>query len=367
MNNGEPPEQILDRYGGESIASTEDRGAVRVGLGGLGTIGTAVARLLLDFRHEIEVVSAATQHQDHIGRQLHEVAGTSTSGPVIVGSLREMLVDRPDVVILATGSFLSEVEPQVLECVRAGAAVISPCEELAFPFRRFPEAASTIDHAARDKNITVLGTGLNPGLIFDSLLAAASGACWDVQGIRGRRVVDTTGFGENIHRRLGIGFTLEEFEEGHRTGRVAGHVGFPESIELVCERLGVQLDGPVEESFEPLIARSPAPTRYGAVPVGKTEGFVQRAIGRAHGSPFIQLELVLHLRPREAGFLPSDSFTIDGRAPVHLTIDPGLDPVAATAAQLVNSIPTVLAAEPGLKTVKDLPAPAAWLGKVILR
>ncbi len=340
---------------------------MRVGLGGVGTIGAAVARLLLDMRSDVEVVAAATLNQADIGRPLHEVAGSSRPGPRVAGSLQELVATRPDVVVLATGSFISEVGPQVLTCVQAGANVVSPCEELAYPFRRFPGAANAIDEAAREHGVTVLGAGLNPGLIFDGLLAAASGACWDVQSIRGRRVVDTTGFGENIHRRLGIGYTLEEFEEGHRAGTIAGHVGFPESIEIVCERLGVQLDGAVEETFEPLIAASPAPTRYGAVPAGRTEGFVQRATGRVNGSAFVQLELVLHLRPREAGFVPSDSFTIDGRAPVHLTLDPGLDPVAATAAMLVNSIPALLRAEPGLKTVKDLPAPAAWLGHAVLR
>jgi len=349
------------------MAGGPGRGPVRVALGGLGTIGAAVARLLLDLRSEVEVVAAATLNQADIGRPLHEVAGSSRPGPQVVGSLEALLETRPEVVVLATGSFMAEVRPQVLTCVEAGANVVSPCEELAYPFRRFPEAAAAIDSAAREHRVTVLGGGLNPGLIFDSLLAAASGACWDVRAVRGRRVVDTTGFGENIHRRLGIGYTLDEFEEGHRTGSIAGHVGFPESIEIVCERLGVQLDEAVEETFEPLIAESPAPTRYGAVPAGKTEGFVQRATGRVNGSDFVRLELVLHLRPHEAGFTPSDSFTIEGGAPVRLTLEPGLDPVAATAALLVNSIPALLRADPGLKTVKDLPATAAWLGNVVLR
>jgi hypothetical protein len=335
---------------------------VRVGLGGLGTIGTSVARLLIDHRRGAEVVGAATQNTEDIGRSLKEVAGTNADGPQVVGSLEEMLEQRPEVVILATGSFISGALPQVLQCVNAGANVISPCEQLAYPFRRFPNESAAIEQAARAKGVTVLGTGINPGLIFDALVAAASGACWDVTSIRGRRVVDTTGFGENIHHRLGIGYTAADFEAGRRTKKIAGHVGFPESIEMVCERLGVSLDGPVEESLEPLIAKTPAPTRYGAVPAGSTEGLVQRAIGRVNGADFIRLELVLHLRPKEAGFVAADTITINGRNSVHLTLDPGMDPVPATAAQLVNSIPAVVRAEAGLKTVKDIPAPAAWLG-----
>lgn len=340
------------------------RGRVRVGLAGVGTIGSSVARLLLDGREGVVVVGAATHNQADIGRPLHEVAGTTRRGPTVVRSLDEMLKQRPEVVILATGSFISDTVPLVLQCVEAGANVISPCEQLAYPFRRFAKDAATIDQAATANNVTVLGTGVNPGLIFDSLLAAASGVCWDVTRIQGRRVVDTTGFGENIHRRLGIGYPADEFEASRRAGKIAGHVGFPESIEMVCERLGASLDGPVDESLEPLIASTPAPTKYGAVPAGSTEGVIQRAVGRVRGSDFMQLELVLHLRPKEAGFRASDSFSIEGSHPIHLVLDPGLDPVKATAALLVNSIPTVLAANSGLKTVKDLPAPSAWLGDI---
>jgi len=180
--------------------------------------------------------------------------------------------------------------------------------------------------------------------------------------VRGRRVVDTSGFGENIHLRLGIGYTPEQFEAGHANDSIAGHVGFPESIEMIAEKLGLELDGPVEQSFEPLVAETPAPTRYGAVDAGKTEGFLQRAVGRVGGEERIVIDLVLHLRPEEAGYHPSDTIEIDGVHPVRMTFDPGMDALYATSAQLVNQIPSVLAAEPGLTTVKDLPASSAWLG-----
>lgn len=340
------------------------RGNVRIGLCGLGTIGGSVARLLLDGRKGAEVVGASTLNPPDIGRPLNEVVGSNGEGPSVSGRLEDILQMRPDVVILATGSFLQDTLPLVMQCIDAQANVISACEQLAYPFRRFPDEAASIDAAAAAKNVTVLGTGINPGLIFDSMLAMASGVCWDVKRIRGRRVVDTTGFGENIHRRLGIGYPADEFDSSLRAGKIAGHVGFPESIEMVCERMGVELDGPVVETLEPLVAETPARTRYGAVAAGSTEGVVQRAVGNVNGTNFMQLELVLHLRPKEAGFLAVDTFTIEGRHSIHVTLDPGLDPVPATAAQLVNSIPTVLAAAPGLKTVKDLTPPAAWIGNL---
>ncbi|MDO8209563.1 hypothetical protein [Conexibacter sp. CPCC 206217] len=338
----------------------------RIGLCGLGGIGKAVARLLLDHRSGYELVAAATKEPADIGRSLRDVSGASApggGGDVVVGDgLEHVLAAQPDVILYMTGSFLSATGDDVVAVAQAGIDLVSPCEELAFPYGRFADDARRIDTAARAAGATILGTGVNPGFMFDALLAAASGVSWDIPAIRGRRVVDVAGFGQNIHLRLGIGYTPQEFESGHADGSIAGHVGFPESIELVCARLGVQLDGPVQETFEPMVAETDAPTLYGAVAAGRTEGFVQRAVGSVGGAAFVQLELVLHLRPEQAGMRSVDHFEIDGLHPVRLTLDPGMDAIPATAAQIVNSVPGVLQASPGLKSVTDLPASAAWLG-----
>ena len=337
---------------------------VRIGVHGVGSVGRHVAKLLLEHRPGMEIVGAATLAEGDIGRALHDVAGAAADeSPTITGSLAELLAAEPEVVILSTGSFLPDVTEDVLACVRAGAHVVSPCEELAFPARQDADVAARIDEAARSAGVSVLGTGISPGFLFDSLLSALSGVCWNVDAIRGRRVVDVVGFGENIHLRLGIGYTPEEFERGHAEGTIAGHVGFPESIAMICRRMGLRLDEPVEQLFEPMIAETPAPTRYGAVQPGYTEGFVHRAIGRVGGKDFIQFELVLHLRPHEAGLRATDTMQLDGVHPVRFTLDPGMNPLLATAAMLVNSIPALVAFAPGLKSVTDLPA-AAWIGDV---
>lgn len=344
------------------VEHQRDTRPLRVAVCGLGSIGAHAARLLLDHRHGYDLVGAVTLEEEAQGRPLHEVVGAATATAVLVGNDVQTLLDQsPDAVVLATGSFLSGTANDIVRIAESGANLVSPCEELAFPFGRFADHARTIDEAARRGGVTVLGTGVNPGFIFDTLLTTATGVCWDVQVIRGRRVVDVSGFGENIHRRLGIGYTPGEFDSGHADGTIAGHVGFPESIEMVAERIGLALDGPVEEKFEPLIAETAAPTRYGAVDAGRTEGFVQRAIGTVDGAPRIQLELVLHLRPTASGYEPADSIAIEGRHPVNVWLKPGMDAILATSAVLVNSIPGVVAAAPGLKSVKDLPAAAAWL------
>lgn len=342
----------------------------RIALCGLGSIGSAAARILLDHRSGFDLVAAVTKQPEAIGRPLNEVVASRTPSSVLVSDdLGDLLASEPDLVIMCTGSFLDVVREDLTTIVRAGCDVVSPCEELAFPYTRDPELSQELDDLARRSGATVLGSGVNPGFIFDSLVLCASGSATDVRSVKGRRVVDVSGFGQNIHLRLGIGYTAEEFDRGHAERSIAGHVGFPESIQIVAERLGVALDGPVEETFEPVLATELVDTPYGGVPAGSTEGFVQRAVGRVDGKAFIELELLLHLRPAHAGFEPSDSFSIEGDHPVNVQLKPGMDAIPATAAQLVNAIPAVLRAPAGLTTVKDLPAATAWtdLGRRLFR
>ena len=171
----------------------------RIALCGLGSIGRAAATILLDHRSGLSIVGAVTKQHDAIGRPLHEVAGAATAVDVSVGSkLDDILSLRPDLVIYCTGSFLSDVREDVHRIVDAGASLVSPCEELAFPFTRAPDYAAALDQRARRSGATVLGTGVNPGFIFDALLLASTGSAWDVRSIRGRRVVDVSGFAQTF-------------------------------------------------------------------------------------------------------------------------------------------------------------------------
>ncbi|CAI8043836.1 5-oxoprolinase [Geodia barretti] len=60
------------------------------------------------------------------------------------------------------------------------------------------------------------------------------------------------------------------------------------------------------------------------------------------------LDLLLHLRPEEAGHEVGDSIDIEGEHPIRIRFRPGNDALYATSAHLVNSIPTVIDAPPGI-------------------
>ena len=126
----------------------------RIAVCGLGTIGSQVARLLVEHRRDVELVGVASKDPQQIGRPLQEVLGID--GPVVADSIVPLIEQQPDAIVLATGSFLPDVHDDVLACARAGVSLVSPCEELAYPYTRDPAVAEEIDAAARAGGATIL-------------------------------------------------------------------------------------------------------------------------------------------------------------------------------------------------------------------
>lgn len=306
---------------------------------GLGPIGREIARLAAR-RRDVVPVAAADLSPAIAGRDLYELLGVEGPAPVRVSSdPAEALAVPADVVLHATGSYLPDVAPQLLAAVRAGRNVISTCEELAYPWRRHPDLAGELDREARRAGVTVLGTGINPGFVLDTLVLCLSAACGHVRRVEATRVVDVSRRREQLQRKVGVGLTLEEFRSHAAVGRF-GHVGLAESAWLVAQGLGWELDD-LCEVIEPVEHD------------GRARGARQTVTGRAGGRDVLRLSV--EMVAGASG--PCDEIVIDGDPPVRITIPGGIPGDVATAAVVVNCIPAVVAHEPGLVTMLDVPLP----------
>ncbi|MCG4587150.1 NADP-binding protein, partial [Anaerosalibacter bizertensis] len=124
-------------------------------------------------------------------------------------------------------------------------------EEMAYPQAQEPELAAKLNEIARENGVTILGTGINPGLIMDLLVVALTGACIDVDHIKAERVNNLSPFGPAVMSEQGVGITEEEFNSRVKDGSLAGHVGFPESVNMISDALGWKLSGEVKQTMEP--------------------------------------------------------------------------------------------------------------------
>jgi 4-hydroxy-tetrahydrodipicolinate reductase len=303
---------------------------MRVALYGAGQVARRVADIL-SRRQGVEVVGPA-------GRTEREA--TLRSGA--------------DVVVIATTSFLADVAPDIRLAVESGSNVITSAEEAAFPWAVDAQTADELDELARRNGVTILGGGLNPGFAFDALVVTALGPAAEVSSIRVERVVDCSGFGETILRRIGFGYTAEEFDNGTKRGAITGHIGFPQSMNVVAGILGVTIER-IDREITPIIGDRRFEVRHLTVEPGLTAGFAQHYVAVVDGDPWFEAIFTAHLQPETIGREPLDEIWIDGSPNLHFAITPGLNPQSASSALIANSLRRVIEAEPGWTTVAALP------------
>lgn len=322
---------------------------------GIGAIGSEVLRLALQ-RQDIQVVGAIDTHPAKAGRDLGDVLGVGRELGVTVSYDAEAFLrsTAADVVVQATGSHLTAVYPQLMQAVAAEKNVISSCQELAYPWADQGELARKLDRRAKEVGVTVLGAGVNPGFVMDILPLVLTSICQEVRSIAVTRVVDTSSRRAQLQTKTGAGLSAAEFRFRVNDGAV-GHVGLKQSLFMIAETMAWQLDE-VKESIEPVLADRRWETGAFVVEKGRVAGVRQTAVGLMGGREAIRLDLEMSFGAQN----PRDSIVIDGKPPLKLTIAGGIQGDQATAAILVNLIPTVARARPGLLTMRDLPQVPWW-------
>jgi len=309
---------------------------------GLGEIGLAVARVAIRDPH-IDVVGAIDIAPDKAGQPLGELAGEASDVVVSDEANATLEATNPDVVLLATSSRMDVVTGQILECLGVGAAVVTSSEELAYPWGR--REAEEIDRAAKQANRAVLGTGVNPGFVMDFLPIVLARASASVQRVSIRRAVDLTRRRQALQEKAGVGMAVAQFERLAVEDAI-GHVGLDSSLRLVARAFGV---ADVTEAIELKALVDEQETVY---------GFEQRTARTAtENSPAIELALVMSMRLEEP---EADTIWIEGEPPTRTVIEGGVFGDTATAALMVNAVPQVMGAAPGLKTVLDMPLAQGW-------
>jgi len=289
-----------------------------------------------------------------MGKDLGVVAGGDPLSVVITNDRSEALAVPADILVIATTSFLKDVATDIKAGIESGLNVLCTAEEMAFPWLSDEDLAKEIDVLAKKKGVTVLGGGVNPGFLSDALVLTAASAAWNVDHIMVRRAVDLSHFSATILRRLGIGFSVDDFEAGTLAGEIFGHIGFPESMHLVARALGLRVEK-VTQSFTPYLAQVDLTLEHAEVRKGLTAGFRQHATAHVEGKPWFEAEFVGHVDPDSIGATLRDEIDIQGYSPVHLSITPGLQAQQGVAALIANSLGRVTAGPPGLVTVADLP------------
>lgn len=331
-------------------------GTMKVAHYGLGPIGIEAMKLALTKR-SLEVVGAVDIDPEKTGRDLGELAGLDHALGVKVSPDMGSLLSgvKPDVVVHTTHSRLKRIHPQIMEIVSGGSNVVSSAEALFFPSEEDGALTRGIDALAKEKGVTVLGTGVNPGFVMDTLPVFLTTVSQQVKRIKVERVVDASTRRLPLQRKIGSGMSAQEFRQGV-SERKLGHVGLRESLEYVAACLGWELDD-VKETIDPVMAQKDIETEYLKVEEGQVAGIKHIARGMKDGSEVLTLDLRMYLGAEGS----HDLVTIEGTPDLKVEFSGGIPGDQATVAVLVNYIPLVAAAPPGLLTARDLRVPSVLL------
>jgi len=326
---------------------------------GLGPIGAGVVRQVAE-RKGLTIVGGVDVDRAKSGRDLGDVVGLGRRLKIKVSDdLKGTLKAKaPDVVVLCTSSSLAAIVPQIEAIARAGTPIVSTTEELAYPAYSHKRLASTIDAIARKRKIAVLGTGVNPGFVMDALPITLTGVCERVDRIEVDRVQDARIRRLPFQQKIGSGLTPEAFDTKVKQGSVR-HVGLTESIAMIADAVGWTLDR-ITDDIVAKVATAPVSSEFITVERGQVCGLIQDGVGYRKGEALIRLHMEAYLGAPES----YDAVRIAGSPALSMKIAGGVHGDIATASIVVNSIPKVLNAPPGLQTMRTLPIPSFFGGKL---
>lgn len=321
---------------------------------GLGPIGLESLKLAAE-QSWLEVAGGVDIDPAKAGRTLGDLTGVAALAGARVFPTIEALfaaVGKPDVILHTAGSSAAASFAQMRGALAEGVSVASTCEELIFPALKTPELAREYDELCRRSGARIAGTGVNPGFVMDILPICLTGVSREVRSLYVERVVNASTRRQPLQAKIGSGQNPDDFRAKFAAGK-AGHAGFQQSVALLAHAMGWKLDE-IRETCEPVVATSRVVTKFFDVAPGQSLGIHQKCVGLSGGETRIKLDLQMYLDAP----LPHDAIVVKGRPDLNLVLNGGVAGDDATVAALINIVPRLLAARPGVRLMTELAVPA---------
>ncbi|RDH74129.1 diacylglycerol kinase [Mycolicibacterium moriokaense] len=346
--------------------------AIRVAHIGTGNAGRiALNHLISDPRFELTGVWVSSD--DKVGKDAAELAGLDVAtGIAATNDLDALLAAKPDcAVYCAMGdNRIPEAVTDVLRILSAGVNVVGTSPGVfQYPWGVMPDKyIAPIEDAARQGNSSLFISGVDPGFANDLIPFAIASTCQKLEQVRCMEIADYATYDGStvMFDVMGFGWTLDETPMLLQPG-VLG-MAWGTAIRQLAAGFGIEVD-----EIKDSCTRVPAPEAFdiaaGHIPQGGQAALRFEIIGLAKGEPVIVIDHVTRLRedlcpewpqPAQPGgsyrveIVGEPSYTVD-ICPTSRKGDHNYAAIAAGAGRVVNAIPAVVAAPPGIRTTLDLP------------
>ncbi|KQH81338.1 diacylglycerol kinase [Mycobacterium gordonae] len=349
--------------------------AIRVAHVGTGNVGgLALAQLITNPAYELTGVCVSTPEK--VGRDAGELCGVGldsgvTTGVTAVGDLDALLATQPEcVVYCAMGDTrLPDAMADVMRILAAGVNVVGSSPGLLqYPWGVMPDKyIARVEKTAQQGNSSIFITGVDPGFINDLIPFALAGTCQRVEAVRCMEIHDYASYnGAEVMHYMGFARPLDEIPMLLQPGVLS--IAWGTAIRQLAAGLGIEVDE-ITESYQ----REPAPEDFdiavGRVAKGTLAVLQFEIRGMVKGRPAIVIEHITRLRPdlrpdlaQPAAGTGSYRVEITGEPSYAVDIVPSSRKgdhnhaaIAGAAGRIVNSIPDVISAPPGIRSTLDLP------------
>ncbi|OAN37989.1 diacylglycerol kinase [Mycolicibacterium iranicum] len=345
---------------------------IKVAAIGTGNVGKhALTQLINDPRFELTAVWVSSESK--AGKDAAELAGLQDpTGILATTDLDAVLATQPACAVYT--ALADNRLPDALEDYRrileAGVNVVgSSAVFLQHPWQVLPaELITPIEDAARKGSSTIFVNGIDPGFANDLLPMALAGTCQNIQQIRCMEIInyDTYDSAAVMFDVMGFGGSLDETPMLLQPGVLS--LAWGSVVRQLAAGLGIELDEVTETHV-----RVPAPEDFdiaaGPIAKGTTAAIRFEVRGMKDGEIAVVLEHVTRLRddlcpdwPQPAQHGGSYRIEITGEPSYALDLclssphgDHNHAGLVATAARVVNAIPAVIDAAPGIVTARELP------------
>jgi hypothetical protein len=345
---------------------------IRVALIGTGNCGgLALKQLVNDARFDLTGVWVSSAAK--VGKDAGELAGLDvTTGVSAINDLDAIIAAKPDAVVYCAmgDTRLPDAMADVRKILAAGIDVVgSGLGVLQYPWQVIPDKyIERIEDAAREGDSTVFMTGVDPGFATDLLPFALAGTCQSIEQVRTMEIADYASYdGATVmFDVMGFGNEIGDLPMLYQPGVLS--IAWGTAIRQMAAGLGIEVDE-IKDSVE----QEPAPEDFevavGTIKKGTVAAVRFQIEGMVKGKPVIVVEHVTRLRgdlrpdwaqPAQPGgsyrveIIGEPSYTMD-ICPTSRSGDHNYAAILAAAGRIVNAIPDVVAASPGIRTTLDMP------------
>lgn len=339
---------------------------VKIAIWGFGAMGSGMAKMILK-KEGFDIVGVSDTYVEFNNKSIFKLLnmGNPYDHDVLIEANIERILkeEKPNLVLLATDSFTKNAFTKIKLIVEHGCNVISTAEEMAFPYAKEPELSEEMDKLAKENKVTILGTGVNPGMMMDLLAIFMTGVMEDVLDMKISRINSLSPFGPTVMEEQGVGLTVSDFNDKLKKSEISGHVGFIESTHMIAKALGLDVLK-FNQTMSPIITSVDRKSKYGFAKAGNVAGVNMQSVAKLSNGRIIEMVHPQQIEPETEGVSTGDYVRIEGKPAINLSNVPEVEGGIGTIAICVNMIPHVINSKPGLKTMIDLPVPRAIMGDV---